>query len=523
MLIKFGSARWLIAGALAFGPCLLRAQDQPPVIRSISIETQNIFDSAQAQGSFAYRAANAIHSTTRQSVVRNELLFKVGQRLDSARIAETLRNLRARGLFREVSINTARDGDSVDIEVVTLDGWTTELVVNARVTDGQFTWALGGQERNFLGTGARVGLVFRQEPDRSAWTVRAGHDRIAGSRFGVDGVYDNLSDGTVGLWRVGVPFRSLSDRTGVDLVGEAANQRVLQWANGEIFQTYQRRAFIQRASAAYAPFAGPRGYLRLGINGQIRREEFILDADTGMSIPDSVTATFGGFAELLGAQFKVVTHYNGFARAEDLDLSHRITLEVWVAPKGMGYERPGIGPALSVRTGFDAGAVFGSVLARANGLFTSGGLDTGQVFGGLTIAAQIVQRFPTVFHIEGAARTGTPPGEEYDLGHGIGPRAFVAHSFTGERMYWWSIEQRAFLIDEVLGLFGVGFAAFLDYGGAWYTEQPRRTGGNAGFGLRIGPTRSTGSSVGRIDFAYRFGEGWSGRRWAFSFGRGFLF
>ena len=521
--MRFGYTHCLVACALALVPCRAGAQDRPPVIRSINIETHNIFDSAQARTSFLYGTANAIHSTTRPSVVRNEVLFKVGQRLDSARVAETLRNLRARGLFREVSITTVHDGDSVDIEVATFDGWTTELVINARVTDGQFTWALGGQERNFLGTGARVGLVYRQEPDRSAWTVRAGHDRIGGSRFGIDGIYDNLSDGTVGNWRVGVPFRSLSDRTGVDLLGEAANQRVLRWVNGEIFQTFQRRAFIQRASAAYAPFAGPRGYLRVGINGQIQREEFILEADTGMSVPDSVTATFGGFAEIMGAQFKVVTHYNGFARAVDLDLSHRATLEAWVAPKGMGYERPGIGPALTVQTGFDAGSVFGSVIAQANGLFTSGGLDTGQVFGSMTIATQFVQRFPTVFHIEGAARTGTPPGEEYDLGNGVGPRSYVAHSFTGERMYWWSVEQRAFLIDEVLGLFGMGFAAFLDYGGAWYTEQAMRTGGNAGFGLRIGPTRSTGSNVARIDIAYRFGEGWAGRRWALSFGRGFLF
>ena len=52
--MKFGYARFLIAGALTFVPCLLRAQDRPPVIRSISIETQNIFDSAQAQTNFFY-------------------------------------------------------------------------------------------------------------------------------------------------------------------------------------------------------------------------------------------------------------------------------------------------------------------------------------------------------------------------------------------------------------------------------------------------------------------------------------
>jgi hypothetical protein len=80
-----------------------------------------------------------------------------------------------------------------------------------------------------------------------------------------------------------------------------------------------------------------------------------------------------------------------------------------------------------------------------------------------------------------------------------------------------------FLIDEVADLFGVGFAVFADYGGAWYADQDPRVGGDVGFGLRLGSTRSTASNVARIDVGYRFGDGWRGRRWALSFGRGFGF
>ncbi len=504
-------------------PVEAHAQDLPPIIRSVRIETHNIFDSTQSRANFLFRAANAIHATTRTSVIGSELLFHEGEHLDSALLAETMRNLRARRLFRDVAITVSPDGDSVDIDVVTYDGWTTELVLNARVTDGQFTWALGGQERNFLGLGARVGLVYRKEVDRSAWTVRAGHDRIGGTRFGVDGLYDNLSDGTVGQWQVGVPFRSLSDRTGIQFFGEVADQRVLQYIDGQIGETFQRRAFIQSARAAYAPAVGPGGYFRVGLVGQIKREEFIRVVDTGLSVPDTVVGAFGGFAEIKLAQFKVVTHYNGFARDVDLDLSHQVTIQAMVAPKGLGYDRLGIGPALTLQAGFDGGRVFGSVLARASGLFNGAGLDTGQVFGALTVAGQFFPRHATVFHIEGGSRIGTPPGQEFDLGHGLGPRAFRAHSFTGDHAFWWSIEHRAFLVDEIWGLFGMGLAGFLDYGGAWFSGQARRTGGDVGLGIRLGPTRSTGASVGRIDVAYRFGQGFSGKRWAVSFGRGFAF
>jgi hypothetical protein len=90
-------------------------------------------------------------------------------------------------------------------------------------------------------------------------------------------------------------------------------------------------------------------------------------------------------------------------------------------------------------------------------------------------------------------------------------------------MIWGALEHRAFLIDEVFGMLGVGFAAFVDYGGAWFEDDRRRLGGDVGVGVRLGATRATGPNVGRIDLAYKFGEGLDGSRWVVSFGRGFAF
>jgi hypothetical protein len=78
-------------------------------------------------------------------------------------------------------------------------------------------------------------------------------------------------------------------------------------------------------------------------------------------------------------------------------------------------------------------------------------------------------------------------------------------------------------LDEALHLVGVGLAGFLDLGGAWYADQPARVGGDIGAGLRLGATRATGTNVGRLDLAYRFGEGWSGDRWVLSLGRSYTF
>jgi hypothetical protein len=85
------------------------------------------------------------------------------------------------------------------------------------------------------------------------------------------------------------------------------------------------------------------------------------------------------------------------------------------------------------------------------------------------------------------------------------------------------LEHRVFLFDALFNLIGLGVAGFVDYGGAWYPDESPRVGGNVGLGLRMGGTTSTGPNVGRLDVAYRFGDGWSGKRWVLSLGQAYEF
>ena len=520
--------RALVLGCVLLAlPAVARAQEGaepgPPVIDTIIIVTQDIFRPEEAQSNALYRIMNALHVTTRPSVVRHELLFKQGQPYDSARVAETERNLRTRGLFRHVSIDSMTVGDKLNMLVETNDGWTTELVLNANFTGGEFNWALGGIERNFIGTGARVGIVYRDEPDRTALRLLGGMDRIRGTRTGVNGFYDDLSDGSFGGWYGGMPYRSFGDRWGMDLPGEAGNQRILQFRDGDSLETYRRRLFWQLGSVSYAPVAGPRGYVRLGVVGQIKREEYMLWTTDASTVPDTVMGAAGVFVEAMKPRYMVVTHYNGFAREEDVDLSSLASLSFWLAPDAWGYERTGVAPGFVLQAGTSIGRHFAKIRAWGHGLFTSAGLDSGQVRVTATAATRFYRRHSTVLHVQVGALKNVAPGSEFDLGSGFGPRAFEAHAFTGERMAFAILEHRAYLIDQLIGMMGLGFAGFLDYGGAWFADEPSRLGGDVGVGLRIGSTRSTAANVGRLDLAYRFGEGFEGKRWVVSFGQQFPF
>jgi hypothetical protein len=527
------TAYWTVAGAVAMGAWAPGAVAQrvdgsttppAPTIDSVIIVQRNVFDPDEAKSNFLFKLSNAFHIQTRRFVINQELLFDPGDPLDSLVLNETARNLRTLGLFRDVDIDTVRIDDRLVARLDVADAWTTTLQIDARSTGGQAMWGLGVKEKNILGTGTLFRAKYRKEVDRNSFTLEASQSRLLATRAGFFWRWDQLSDGQKGVWGFGLPFRAFANRTALEVTGEWASHRVLQFRSGDLSNEFFRRLFLLNFNAAIAPVASESRYLRVGFLGQVKREEYLALADTGLSLPDTVTGAVGIGAEVTKAQFLVTHHYLAFARDVDVDISPRLALRLWLAPSAFGYQRTGVGPALDFQVGGSIGGRhFAWVQGHANGLFTSAGLDSGQVRGILTAVTQPIPRTSTVLRLEASVRKGAPPADEFDVGFDKGLRRFPAHAFTGDREIWWTLEERVFLVDSFLKLFGIGLAGFVDYGGAWFDDQAPRYGGSAGFGLRLSSTRAGSVTMARLDLAYRFGDGFGDKRWVFSFGRNVTF
>ncbi len=522
--------RWLGAAAAAFllsvtAVTPARAQDgQGPVIDTVVVITENVYG-PESPGFL--RFLNNLRVKTRTYVVRRELLFESGERFDPIIVAETERNLRALGKFRRVAIDTVTLEDKFAVVVRTFDGWSTQLTTNFNSSGGRVTWALGLTETNFLGTANLVSAIYSKGIDRNSLTLGTRVNRLFGSRAVFNAAFVNFSDGTQFVWQTGLPFRSFSDKYAVEFFGEVADRQILQYFVNNVTDVdttrFQRRALRNVAVAQYAPIANAREYLRLGAAVQVRREDYLLRADRDLPIPDSVTGAIGVFGEYRKANFKVGYYYNAFGREEDIDLSTVVQLTTWVAPSAFGYERNGIAPGVGFFTGAGFPSGYVKFQAGASGLFTSTGLDSGFVAVSMTAAVTPARKQATFLNIRGGVRDNPAPGSEFDLGFGAGPRSFGPHAFVGTRAIWGTLEHRVVAWDNLLGSLGIGFAGFLDYGGAWFPSQDPRYGGTVGFGLRFGSRQSTAANVGRIDFGYRFGDGWEGRRWKFTSGRAIVF
>lgn len=517
---SIGSAVVLAGGVAAIVP--LAAQSAAaPVVNRIVIEPESVYGGPVDSLFWYQRLANAIHVTTQPWIIRRELLFDAGDPYDSALVAETARNLRGLGVFRVVDIDSVRVGSDLSVWVRTADGWSTKPRFTLSGTGSEATYSIGFREENLLGTATQVGALFGHDPDRDRLGFSVSTPHTLGSHLLTTLDYENLSDGERGTWAVQPHHTQLSSRLTFRLDGEAGTMRLLRFREGALADEFHRRLVRATGFLGWAPMAGPRGYLRLLAGGQIRRDDII--AGDSASFPHTVTGAVGVGAEFRHARFIVVDHYNTFARSEDVDLSSTVQLVWWVAPSRLGYARTGSGPSLRAQTGGVWGQSFFRLAFEGHSILRGGRADSGAVQVSSTLVVKELPRQTFIAHGVIGAQRAPIPGAEFDLGLVRGPRAFGAHAFTGTRMAWIMGEHRVYLVDDWLGLLGLGAAVFADYGGAWYAGERRRLGGDVGFGLRIGASRALRSEVARLDLAYRFGDGVSGNRWTVIFGRGVSF
>ena len=486
-----------------------------------------MFDRSESTN-WLFRAANKVHVVTREYVVTRELLLKPGDQIDSATVAETERNLRKLGIFRDVEIDTVRTTSGLGLNVTTYDSWTTQLYTSFKAGGDQITWAIGVTEKNLLGTQNKASIRYTDDPDRSTTQFGVKLPRLW-RQFGITASYDELSDGKRASLNASAPFMSNSSTRSLSLEVNYNDGDVLRFFEGEPDASDTLRHLLTqgRASVGWATRASPLGFVRLGSRLQVRREDFTEPASSPATSDDrSFFSELEFSLEASRSSFAVVHGYRNLGGREDVDVSRTVRVGVWLAPAAWGYQRSGIGPSISVFAGktFDNKGFFkgfATAEVRANGLFTGDGLDSGTVVTGGVLALQPTTRHSMVFNADIGWRKDPRPGDEFDLGLSFGPRGFPLHAFTGDRAFFTTAEYRWMATSDLWGLAAIGLAGFVDYGGAWYQGSARRSGTDVGFGIRIGSTRSSsGKAATRVDFARRFANDVLPDEWVIAVGAG---
>jgi len=481
------------------------------VISSITIESHNVFETElPAENKYLYRTADRIHYTTRDPVIRRELLFEVGDRYNAALVAETERNLRALPFIRRAEIEAiAGKGGTVEVIVRTYDSWSLELVANYKRAGGATSIKAGIAEDNILGAGKAGSAVYNNDFGAAAGSFS----------------YDDI---------------------------QFLHQKHLQYSMAALTASDRKNLSVSLGRPFYASITpssigGTLSYNVAPSTGAVTKRALDAGFTYGISMKPSTERTrrvtfsvlahradYTGPAPVqersvvfqLGAaweeqDFLTARRVQKFTHDEDYNLGFGVFPTVGLAPaiRALGAAQTQILPGITAHKGF----TWGDQL-----LLLTGGYSCKYANGD---TSRLLASFDAEYYLRGikyqtlALNTSLDYGWRLDpdvplvLGEFNGLRGYGVSQFSGSRRFLLNVEDRVYVWDDLVRLLDVGMVFFYDSGFVWPSSGPVRLGdlkNSVGLGLRVAPSRSADNRPVHVDLARALNGGTNRPRWSLS-------
>jgi outer membrane protein assembly factor BamA len=502
----------LAADDLAPIPSSQELEARGAVIGEIRVVIGDVFDTKiEGEDGWLYRTANRLHINTRESVVRDQLLFKPGEPYRHRIVLETERLLRANDYLYDASIvAVAYDGYTVDLEVRTRDVWTLNPGFSFSRKGGENTWGAQIEEDNLLGTGRALDFEWQSDVDRESFGVSYfdPHFRHSFTRLGV--AYVDADDGSTKLLQLNRPFYALDVRRagGVYLLEYERNDP--RYVLGDEVGQFQHRGEYYEAYAGISRGLEARWVRRWSAGVTYERNRFAVDPNEplgGPLPPDRELAYPWIGLDLVEDSFQERVNQDQILRTEDVLVGLRASVRVGYADDALGSDRDALVASAAVQDGADLRpgmSLFGSMSA-------SGRIESGALVNGLLSAEGrfywATSKYSKFFaSLSGAAAEQLDQELQLTLGGDNGLRGYPLRYQAGTSRALLTLEQRYYTQWYPFRLFHVGAAAFVDVGRTWGTDV---TGAESlgllrdvGVGLRLGSSRSSFGNVVHIDLAF---------------------
>ncbi|MBU1073226.1 hypothetical protein KKG45_08260, partial [bacterium] len=470
-------------------------------------------------------AMNDIHTGTRHDIIRRELLFRPGDRLDTDLLRETERNLRDLGFLTNVSVvpTDTLPGGVVPLEVRVQETWSLTANVSYSRTSTEDRWSVVGSDNNFLGHGVQLEMGLGEDEDRAFRKLTFTNRRLLGSDIYLHASYVDLSDGHLESLVLARPFYADDTAWGFEAqawdrrfeprfylsqagpAGDGGEERLYTWlpVSEESFSiSWSRRVSREGGARIWRLGLGvyvedrnysPTAEIELSDGRRVGRELIFEEAcpaicrESGRSVRPIVVIETRGRT---WAAEEFVLHYGP---TEDLFMEPWWRLTAGPALAALGSDRERFVWDLLARDWSRAGPGFlyteligsGSLGSARNRFLSLDATAGWLVHTGRDDVSRLV--------VEAAHGSDLEGTDAFVLGLTRGLRSMEYDGMAGDRLLRWNAEHAHIIPGELIGFYRVGLAAFYAGGAAWWDgETPglARTRHEAGFGLRFGPTRS---------------------------------
>jgi len=217
------------------------------------------------------RWLNVFHVTSRESIIRREVLLRPGSRYEQALVDDTIRNLRRLPGVPQLSavLVVAAVGsapDRVVLLVITKDVWSLRLNWNlVGSLSGFDQLAFQPSETNFLGTHQILGATFIIEPSAYTFGLQYFVPRLGDSRIAVQSFANVMVNQASG---------SVEGSYGSLVAGEPLYSGKTEWA-WDATNSWQDVVARRYENAALATYVDPANPTAAGIPFEFRARTFV--------------------------------------------------------------------------------------------------------------------------------------------------------------------------------------------------------------------------------------------------------
>jgi outer membrane protein assembly factor BamA len=483
------------------------------IIDSIEIDNRNVFNTSEpGYDNFLFKTANSLHMTTRRSVIRQEVLFDVGDAYSSDLVEETARNLRARYQLYDAWIETRLlDNGHLLVRIVTVDQWSFRVYVNFRREGNESDYQFGIEERNLLGYNKFLNMDYvLLQRDHNFFRTRYQDNRLGGTSYYLDLGYDGEPTDGVTHVILQKPFYNLDQRFSFGVALYERRARHDYYQDSLLAAQWHRRGdnFSMIGHYRWGEYKRKIGiWFQYDYNYQNVSDQLVFSPEDSNQIAfpgDSVYHRLMTGVNLEWLDFVKLRQINGFGYTEDFTLGQTVGLQV-----GRAF-LPGLSKRLFDQVGFSFSAanMLGSNLFildyRRDFWFEESTTFRETSDMSFRWFNNQLDFFTLAFRIRYNSWWSADGNNFLVLGGQSGLRGYDKYFQTGDRRLVGNIEGRFFPDIELLSVI-FGGVLFTDFGQIWSSDEPVKLGPfdySVGAGLRISLEKVSKKDLIRVDFAH---------------------
>lgn len=495
----------LTASATPCRPWQTTDAKQPLTIGTITIQTDNVFDPKQPKENRWYnRLANRLHITSKPSMLQQQLLFKTGDRLDLAKLAESERLLRTQKFLREVAIHPSEvcADNTVNIAVRTSDNWTLTPGMSVGRSGGSTKSGIEFEEHNVLGYGKSLSLSYKKEPDRNQTQLLYSDPHLLGSRHQLELFAQNNSDGKAYGLGLGLPFYALDSRTAWGFNATTLRQENSFYEQGEVL--YKTGEDTDQAEVFYGWSAGQHNAQaqRYKLGWSYQRKAYFPTATQPKTPPtDQQSYPWLGY-EWLQDRYVSRTNFKTMGKTEDIALGHQFSAKLGALTKSLGSDANYVKLNLNYQKGFQPSEKQLALINLQSETYVGKGQHQGSRY---TVQGEWngFKNDKNSWHALGVvhAADNLQWGEQVSIGGEDSLRGYPSGYQNGDKSALLRLEKRYYSNIYPLRIARLGATTFAEAGSAWGQGKKADWLGDVGVGLRFVSTRSSSGKVLHLNIA----------------------